>query len=95
MANVMYGRLIWFSGGENNDMAPGERHGFFIGLQYGDALSISPLPVVAGSRYLVVEDLVYESNSDLEPPWRVNFFVRNAGSSFITAYIVGYSITRE
>ena len=98
MANVVYVSLTWFSGGLGFDMAPGERHGHLVGLQYGDAVSITALPVVAGTRYLVVENITYESNSNFQAPtspWRANFYVRNAGSSFITAYKVGISITRQ
>jgi hypothetical protein len=96
MANVVYASSSWPSAGPDADMAPGESHGWFLSLTFGDAVALSALPVAGGpGGFLVVENLMYESGTLPQFDFRVNFNVRNAGTTFIVGYAIGASITNQ
>jgi hypothetical protein len=99
MASTSYGTASWQPTGGNDDMAPGDSHRWFWPLNLGDVFSVSAHPIVGApeSRFLVVENIVFEGGP-LEGGQigrRVNFSVRNAGTTFIPGYILGVSFINE
>jgi hypothetical protein len=91
MANVSYWAGSWASGGDGDDLGPGESHNWIMwGFDYGDAVSLSAHPVVGApvERYLAVENTRIEADPNGR---RLYFTVRNVGQNSVPGYTIGYS----
>lgn len=93
MANVRYWFGSWVSANESDALAPGDVH-YWIAwpYNYGEAVTITANPLVqqgGNEQILAVENVRLETSPD--GGRRIFYSVRNAGSSFVDGYGVGYS----
>jgi hypothetical protein len=90
MANVWYWSGSWTSGGDGDDLGPGETHDWIMwGYNYGDAITLTAHPVGgADENILAIENVQIQADGSGR---RLFYTVRNVGSNFITGYAVGFA----
>lgn len=90
MANVSYWFGSWTSGGEADDLAPGDVHNWIAWpYDYGDAITVTATPLQGGDeQILTVENVRIQADAGGR---RIFYSVRNAGNTFVPGYGVGYS----
>lgn len=90
MANVSYWFGSWESASDADALPPGGVHNWIAWpYSYGDAITVTATPLEGGDeQILAVENVRIQADSGGR---RIFFTVRNAGSSFIEGYGMGFS----